>query len=327
MLKFIQPALKNEYLEIDRSDFDMNESVCPVCKSTSRSRGALYRECSTCGLVFAKSMTLGGVTPVEFFSQAYSGKLKGDFWHFNSRLQIQDYLKKMGNSLPFGKAQETFLEILQEKLKPGARVLDIGCGIGLFMRRLKEKGFNPVGLDVGEPVVKELRGEGFQVWHGEVYSYPKDWPEPDACTLNLVLHHTPNPIDFLTIIRQRFPSSLLLVSDIKASKPLYAGWKPPRHLSVWTHQSMKLALQKAGYSVTRTYEFPVAIRSHGDTIFWPLFLRLPDRLRTTKLLRRYYYFKPVWIWPIWIVLRALGMSGNISAIANTTESATIGPKS
>jgi len=293
----------------------MSKFACPVCHAESRPRNRWYLECECCELVFSRRMELPDTTARAFFDRAYLGKLPGEFGHFSMRLQMAGVLGELGDGFPAAQRQEVSIQVLRERLPPGARVLDIGCGIGMFLRRLRAVGFHPSGLDVAEATMNMLQDEGFEVWHGEVESYPEDRPQPEACTLNLVLHHSPNPIGFLASIRKRFPHSMLFVSDIEASKPLYPGWKPPRHLTVWTARSMEIALQKAGYSVRQIWQFPVEIRSLGDSVGWRLFLALPPPLRQVALLRAYYGFKPFVTAPLWAAMRVLGMNGNVSAVA------------
>lgn len=298
----------------------LNDPRCPVCDAWSRVTRRIanwgeMRECVSCGLVFSKPMALPGSSAVDFFNRAYQGRLSGEMRHFHLRLEMAGYIEKVGNAFPAGQWQETFVQVLQEKLGRGARILDIGCGTGLFMKRLQKLGFQPLGLDVAEAAVRVLRGEGYQVWHGGVATYPQEWPEPDACTLNLVLHHAPDPVGFLNDIRERFPKSGLLVSDIRASKPMYLFWKPPRHLTIWTARSLRAVLGKAGYHTEQVYEFPVEIGSLGDSIGHQVFLSLPPVLRRMNLLRLYYLAKPVLTVLPWAVLRALDMNGNVCAVA------------
>jgi SAM-dependent methyltransferase len=43
-------------------------------------------------------------------------------------------------------------------LKPGWRVLDIGCGAGAFLRLVAERGGNPHGIDASDALIKFTRG-------------------------------------------------------------------------------------------------------------------------------------------------------------------------
>lgn len=49
------------------------------------------------------------------------------------------------------------MELLDEHLQPGERVLDIGCGVGKWVVYLVQKGINCVGVDSSEVAVEKAR--------------------------------------------------------------------------------------------------------------------------------------------------------------------------
>lgn len=53
---------------------------------------------------------------------------------------------------------------IAQKLSPGASVLDIGCGEGVFLRHLRETrpDCTAVGADISSGAVERLRGDGFE---------------------------------------------------------------------------------------------------------------------------------------------------------------------
>jgi SAM-dependent methyltransferase len=55
-------------------------------------------------------------------------------------------------------------------LKPGSRVLDIGCGIGDFLSCLLSKGVQCVGLDASKNAVTIGKNFGFNILHGRLTS-------------------------------------------------------------------------------------------------------------------------------------------------------------
>jgi ubiquinone/menaquinone biosynthesis C-methylase UbiE len=54
-------------------------------------------------------------------------------------------------------------EMLMEQLPPDALILDVGCGRGLFARKLAESGYRVIGLDFERNIVKKIN-EDVKSW-------------------------------------------------------------------------------------------------------------------------------------------------------------------
>jgi SAM-dependent methyltransferase len=135
-------------------------------------------------------------------------------------------------------------------LAPGARVLDVGCGAGLFRRMLPGREY--VGLEpYGEG--DEAGGvDGFEPVRLTLAEYAASSPEPfDAVCLFQVLEHQARPGGFLraalSLLR---PGGLLLVSVPShdsflrhvTNSPLAM---PPHHASHWPDRTLR-SLERFG---------------------------------------------------------------------------------
>jgi SAM-dependent methyltransferase len=81
--------------------------------------------------------------------------------------------------------------------EPGARVLDVGCGVGQVVARLQTAGFEAYGVDVSQPNVTRARQitERCQVYDGKKLPYA-DGYFASAGALN-VLEHVEEPEAFI----------------------------------------------------------------------------------------------------------------------------------
>jgi SAM-dependent methyltransferase len=85
-----------------------------------------------------------------------------DDWALNEDQQIPSY--------------EAALERVE--LAPGDRVLDVGCGVGVFLRLVSERGAEPFGLDASDALIelarKRLPHADLRVGEMEALPYPDD---------------------------------------------------------------------------------------------------------------------------------------------------------
>jgi len=81
--------------------------------------------------------------------------------------------------------------------KTGARVLDVGCGVGQVVARLQEAGFEAYGVDVSEPNIERARkvSEHCRLYDGKKLPFP-DRHFASAGALN-VLEHVDEPEAFI----------------------------------------------------------------------------------------------------------------------------------
>lgn len=54
---------------------------------------------------------------------------------------------------------------------PGSKVLDIGCGRGIFLDILQNSGAHPIGIDILPEAVKLCREKGFNAYCSDAFSY------------------------------------------------------------------------------------------------------------------------------------------------------------
>ncbi|NPA54906.1 MAG: class I SAM-dependent methyltransferase [Epsilonproteobacteria bacterium] len=80
---------------------------------------------------------------------------------------FRDVMEKLWNKYIFE------LETLRIK-----SLLDIGCGSGDFMLKAKRKGFNVVGVDISEEMIKISKSKNLEVYHKDVCQCSRKF---DAC--------------------------------------------------------------------------------------------------------------------------------------------------
>jgi SAM-dependent methyltransferase len=87
---------------------------------------------------------------------------------------------------------------------PGARMLDVGCGSGLFCGLARDKGLVPAGIDAAEPLlaIARERFPGIRFDQGEMESLP--WPDAsfDLVTGNNSFQYAADPVAALREARR-----------------------------------------------------------------------------------------------------------------------------
>ena len=148
---------------------------------------------------------------------------------------------------------------------PAGRLLDLGCGSGRWLLTMKALGWDVEGVDFDNKAVNAARRTGLNVRLGALDQ--QNFPDKsfDAITLNNVIEHLPDPISTLRECRRILKpgGTLVLVTPNSSSfsrwlfKDSWRGLEPPRHLYIFSHNSIVLAIQQAGFSESTVHPFIV----------------------------------------------------------------------
>ena len=140
----------------------------------------------------------------------------------------------------------------------GRRLLDFGCGNGLFLDIAHERGFECYGVDLAADAIEAARQKpsGKHAYHGA----PDEIPEIAAggfhvITMWSVLAHLAQPIEDLTMLRRLLaPDGVLLILTVNAGSLVLKrrletwGGFTPNHLLFSSPQTLPLLLRRAGFS-------------------------------------------------------------------------------
>lgn len=87
--------------------------------------------------------------------------------------------------------QPMMAKLLRDKIR-GKKVLDVGCGSGLFTRKLKKWGASVIGVDFSQGMLKIARAEhpDISFLKATLTRLPFDSASFDVVTSSLVLHYT-----------------------------------------------------------------------------------------------------------------------------------------
>ncbi len=98
-----------------------------------------------------------------------------------------------------GQQKVVFRHTKALEMTEGPRVLDVGCGDGLFLGMLNEKDFNAQGVDMSDEGVKKCKEKGFDavVYDASGGKLPFADNEFDSVVLLDILEHLYSPEDLL----------------------------------------------------------------------------------------------------------------------------------
>ncbi|WP_336207356.1 class I SAM-dependent methyltransferase [Nonomuraea sp. LPB2021202275-12-8] len=164
----------------------------------------------------------------------------------------------------------------------GRRLLDFGCGAGLFLELAEQRGFDAYGVDLSPDSVDQANERLTRA--RAYYGAPEDVPEIagggfDVITLWSVLAHLPRPLDDFKRFRDLLaPGGVLLILTVNARSLLLkaygSAWSgfTKNHLMFYSSQTLPTLLRRTGFA-------GVGYAPHyGDTIEAGT-TRLPPSLR------------------------------------------------
>jgi len=243
---------------------------CILCESDSGVKllfevdGFDVLRCSGCQLTF---LNLLAAPPrfEELYSEEYFLERKGYFFVNPSREgqepEVQANLKEFTEGLR-----------LLAELGPGERrLLDVGCGVGVFLSIAKAHDWRVTGVDISEFASRYAR-EHFQLdaRHGTLESLHIEPGSFDAVTMWDMIEHVPNPIEELRRAREVLTCGGYVLLNTPNENSLlkalahacYAGSGgrfryPVRklyhvyHLFYFTEVTIRRVLERAGFEVVK----------------------------------------------------------------------------
>ncbi len=143
-----------------------------------------------------------------------------------------------------------------------ARLLDVGCGNGDFLARMRLLGWHTTGVEPDKRAAHVAQTRyGLDVHCGSLDTLPTGVPAFDAITFSHVIEHLPNPLNTLKrSLRLLKPGGQLVVVTPNGTSlgsryfgPDWVAWDPPRHLYVFTPRSLRRLLLGAGFGIEREW--------------------------------------------------------------------------
>ena len=118
--------------------------------------------------------------------------------------------------------QQTVLSLL-----PGLRgltVVDAGCGSGRYLRELRERGANPIGIDLSAAMLAQARAVATPIARANLCALPIDSTAVDVIVCGLALGDTPDlEIALLEMARVLRPGGCVVYSVVHPVGGI-AGW-------------------------------------------------------------------------------------------------------
>ncbi len=226
-------------------------------------------ECAGCGLLFQDSSRvadrLADFYPETYWWEGRAGLLSGLERRYREWMVRHDHLGFLLDFFPH---------------PGGVRLLDIGCGTGLFVKQARAAGFEAWGLESADRAVEIARREGNRwILAGDETSLDVDDEADryDVVTLFHVLEHVTDPFKYLRKLQKLLGKPGHLVVQVPNRSSWQArlfgsrwyGLDCPRHLCNFSAYSLLYLLGRAGFRIQRTRHF--SLRDNAPAMVASLF--------------------------------------------------------
>jgi len=155
---------------------------------------------------------------------------------------------------------------LQQFIKQDTTVFDVGCGVGAFVKAMKDLGYSISGNDLSE-VSLQLGRQNYglsdnDLKYGDMRSIAKD--NYGCITLWTVIEHLLYPEEYLKYLHSCLKTDgILLLEFPTVDSLMFENFRedffwvmPPYHIYLYSIQGMKQMLARAGFDVLFEYQMP-----------------------------------------------------------------------
>jgi 2-polyprenyl-3-methyl-5-hydroxy-6-metoxy-1,4-benzoquinol methylase len=179
------------------------------------------------------------------------------------RTGLANALRKLASILfsrvnPIHEERESLSLMYLDQLKPG-KLLDVGCGNGVRLARLRSMGWEVYGQDVDRVAVTYAHETfGIEAHLGRLEDMAFEERSFDCITLNHVIEHAHDPLALLTQARRLLKVGGLIVIvtpntssfACKHFGPYWRGLEPPRHVHLFSPRTLSTMANKAGLTIS-----------------------------------------------------------------------------
>ena len=141
--------------------------------------------------------------------------------------------------------------------KSTGRLLDVGCGGGRFLKRMKKYGWKVEGNDFDNKVANEVINKyDIHVHSGDIREIKFPDNSFDAITLSHTIEHFYSPLESIRRCHQLLKKGGKLIITTPNANSLshqrygvyWRGLEPPRHIQIFTPNSLSSIIVRAGFS-------------------------------------------------------------------------------
>jgi SAM-dependent methyltransferase len=205
----------------------LSRDICPLCGSSDRTPfrtvtrlGSDHEivKCSGCGFVYAATAR---------FDTADHGEISTLYWRFRSR-------------------HHQIRRLIHQHLKPGSRIVEIGCGRGELGYIMKDDPYTYVGYEPADGLSKFGQGHGVNIVHDFFRSETAG--ASDAIVIDNVLEHVLDPqgllSDAVSTLRDGGLAIVIVPNrdDLRQIVPSWRDsrhWIPPDHINYFAMSDVK----------------------------------------------------------------------------------------
>jgi len=154
------------------------------------------------------------------------------------------------------------------RLRPGDRILDVGCGSGHLLHALRDLGFRRLfGIDAFLPAEQDL--PGLSIRRGSIADLPESF---DAILFHHSFEHVPDPVTTLEQARDRLAPGgvcLLRIPTVSSYAWQHYGvdwvqFDAPRHLHLLSAESVRRVADRVGFVVHEWKDVSTAFQFWGS---------------------------------------------------------------
>jgi len=306
---------------------------CPLCNSHSSfelaSRDLMFKKsklynyyvCNFCNLSFIHPMpSLDDIK--SFYPDSYMifepAKIKKLKYFEKLKLKYKHGYKELleDNSMNYLLSLFTIYSHENIDFIKNGKFLDIGCGNGSRLLKMKQLGWDVSGVEMSKKAYNECKKNGLNVFNSTLENTSFESNSFDVIYLSHLIEHLPNPIEVLTIVKKILkPNGLLYIKTPnreslgrKLFKRFWYANDVPRHLSLFGKKNLTMVSKKLRFDLVHYSEdtTPKIFLNSLDYVFnlkkpskKNKFLRLISKIYVypAKLLRMgdesFYIFKKI----------------------------------
>ena len=141
---------------------------------------------------------------------------------------------------------------------PGGQLLDVGCGAGVFLKRMEDLGWTATGVESDPAAAAVAKSRGVEVIQAIDALGRRRF---DAITLHHVIEHLHDPAAVVRELGGHLEAGgrvVVVTPNIESAgrrrfRAAWVAWDPPRHLWLFGLRSLTALLERAGYRVERAW--------------------------------------------------------------------------